>query len=245
MLQALDAQTGLVTIAEEARRDGRYLCPECNKLVGLRLPTRKIPHFAHYSTTACANAKPESERHQALKWLCKKFFAPFPVVWEVPLGERRVDALVAGLFAVECQVSPLSPLEWQARTENHNRHGSPVLWIWDIKRVCRKNTLEEAFVLEKNQRPVWTPPEIRLCHEESRELVFVADKHDIIPCRLGPLSRAEQAAAKKFGRGWPDAFFLPDALRKLAFFPEFDKNARFHFASRSKKLRLVGMGNIK
>jgi competence protein CoiA len=142
MLQALDAQTGQVTTAEEARRDGRYLCPECNKLVGLRLPRRKIPHFAHYSTTLCANAKPESERHQALKWLCKKFFAPLPVVWEVPLGERRVDAMVAGLFAVECQVSPLSPVAWQARTVSHNRLGFPVLWIWDVKRVCRKNTFE-------------------------------------------------------------------------------------------------------
>ena len=209
------------------------------------LPKRKIPHFAHFSTTWCRIAKPESERHQALKWLCKAFFAPLPVVWEVPLGERRIDAMVAGLFAVECQVSPLTPKEWQARTVSHNRLGFPVLWIWDVKRLARKNTFEEAFLLEKNQRPVWTPPEIRLCHEESRDLVFVADKHEIMPCRLLGLNRAEQAAAKKSGRGWADAFFGFQAMRKLAFFPEFDKSNRFHFASRSKKFRLVGMGDIK
>ena len=245
MLQALDAQTGLVTAAEEARREGRFVCPECGKLVGLRLGMRKVPHFAHYSSTWCTLAKPESHRHQALKLLCKTFFAPLPVIWEVPLGPRRVDAMVAGLFAVECQISPLGPKEWQARTENHNRLGFPVLWVWDVKRLCKKNTLEEAFVLERNQRPVWAAPEIRLCHEESRDLVFVADKHSILPCRLSPLSCAEQTAAKKIGRAGPDAFFWPQVLRKLAFFPDFDKNARFHFASRSKNLRLVGMGNIK
>jgi hypothetical protein len=201
--------------------------------------------FRAFSRTLCALAKPESPRHQALKWLCKQFFAPLPVVWEVPIGERRVDAMVGGLFVVECQASPLGALEWRARTENHNRLGFPVLWLWDVKRLCRKNTLEEAMVLERNRRAVWAAPEIRLCHEESRGLLFVGDKHAILPCRLASLSAGEQAAAKKVGRAWPDAFFWPQALRKLTFLPDFDKNARFHFASQSKKLRLVRFGNIE
>jgi hypothetical protein len=245
MLQALDALTGMIVTGAEARREGRYVCPECGKLVGPRVGARKVPHFAHYSRTGCALAKPESPRHQALKWLCKEFFAPLPVVWEVPLGERRVDAMVGGLFVVECQASPLRLQEWQARTENHNRLGFPVLWLWDVKRLCRKNTLGEALALERNQRAVWAAPEIRLCHEESRDLLFIGDKHAILRCRLMPLSAGEEAAAKKMGRAWPDAYFWPHALRKLAFFPEFDSNARFHFASRSKKLRLVRFGERK
>jgi hypothetical protein len=244
MLQAVDAQTGQPVAAEEARRDGRYVCPECGKLVGPRLGARKVPHFAHFSRTLCALARPEGPRHQALKWLCKKFFAPLPVVWEVPLGQRRADAMVGGLFVVECQTSPLSALEWQARTENHNHLGFPVLWVWDVKRLCRKNTLGEALLLEKRRRFVWTAPEIRLCHDESRELLFVADKHAIVACRLTPLSSREQAAAKNIGR-WPDALFQPRALRKLTFFPDFDRNARFHFGSRAKELRLVRLGNVK
>jgi hypothetical protein len=243
MLQALDAQTGMTVAGEEARRDGRYVCPECGKLVNPRLGGRKVPHFAHYSSTLCTLARPESPRHQALKWLCRRFFAPLPVVWEVPLGERRVDAMVGGLFVVECQASPLGVQEWQARTENHNRLGFPVLWLWDVKRLCRKNTLDEAYVLERNQRAVWTAPEIRLCHDESRDVVFVADKHTILPCRLAPLSSGEQTAAKRIGRAWADAFYWPQAMRKLAFFTDFDKNARYHFASRTKKLRLVRFGN--
>jgi Competence protein CoiA-like family len=226
---------------EEGRREGRYVCPECGKLVRLRLGGRRVPHFAHYSRTLCALAKPESPRHQALKWLCKKFFAPLPVVWEVPLGERRVDVMVGGLFVVECQTSPLGTQEWEARTENHNRLGFPVLWLWDVKRLCRKNTLAEAMVLERNQRSAWVAPEMRLCHAESRDLLFVGDKHELLPCRLTSLSSREQAAAKNGGR--PDAYFWPHALRKLTFFPDFDKNARFHFASCSKKLRLVRLGN--
>jgi competence CoiA-like predicted nuclease len=244
MLQALEAVTGLLVAAEEARRQERYACPECGRLVGLRFGARKAPHFAHFSRTLCALAKPESPRHQALKRLCKEFFAPLPVVWEVPLGERRVDAMVGGLFVVECQASPLGTDEWQTRTENHNRSGFPVLWLWDVKRLCRKNTLEEAFVLERNGRAVWTAPELRLCHDESRQFLFVADKHAILPCRLTFLSPGEQAAARKAGRGWPDAFFCLQAMRKLTFFPDFDKHARFHFASRSKKLRLVRFGNV-
>jgi Competence protein CoiA-like family len=241
MLQALDALTGLAVAGEEARREGRYVCPECRRLVGLRLGARKVPHFAHFSRTLCALAKPESPRHRALKWLCKKFFAPHSVEWEVPVGSRRVDAQVDGRFVIECQVSPLGIAEWQARTENHNRAGYPVLWLWDVKRLCRKNTLEEALVLERNARAVWTAPEIRLCHAESRDLLFVADKHQILPCRLQPLSPGEQAAAKSRCRV-PDDLYRPEALRKMTFYPGFDKNARFHFASRTKKLRLVRFG---
>jgi hypothetical protein len=245
MLQAIDALTGFSVAGEEARRDGRYMCAACGKLVGLRSGASKVPHFAHFSRTLCSLAKPEGPRHQALKRLCKEFFAPLPVVWEVPVGERRVDAMVDGRFVVECQASPLGCQEWQARTENHNRLGFPVLWLWDVKRLCRKNTLNEALVLERNGRAVWTAPEMRLCHDESRDLLFVADKHAIVGCRLTSLSDAEQAAAKKIGRAWPDAFFWPRALRKLTFFQVFDKNARFHFASRSKNLRLVRFGGIK
>src|SRR5438445_1775394 len=158
MLQALDATTGMAVAADEAPRHARYVCPECGKLVGLRLGAKKAPHFAHFSRTLCALAKPESQRHQALKRLCKSFFAPLPVVWEVPLGERRVDAMVGGLFVVECQASALGIEQWQGRTENHNRLGFPVLWLWDVKRLCRKNTLDEALVLERNQRAVWAAP---------------------------------------------------------------------------------------
>jgi competence CoiA-like predicted nuclease len=242
MLQAVDVQTGALVPGDEARRDGRYLCPECRTIVGLRLGARKVPHFAHLARTACALGKPESQRHQALKWLCKKFFAPLGVNWEVTIGDRRADVVVGNCFVVECQVSPLSIGDWQARTECHNRHGYPVLWLWDIKRLCRRNTLEEAFALERNGRPVWTAPELRLCHAESRELLYVADKHTITACKLISLSAGEQAQVKKIGRAWPEAFFWPQALRKLSFNPEFDKAARFHFASQTKKLRLVRFG---
>jgi competence CoiA-like predicted nuclease len=242
MLQAIEAQSGMVVAAEEAQREARHVCPECGRLVGLRLGMRKVPHFAHYSSTLCTLAKPESPRHRALKWLCKKFFAPLPVVWEVPLGARRADALVGGLFVVECQVSPLAVQEWQARTESHNRLGFPVLWLWDVRRLCRKNSLAEAFALERYRRAVWTAPEIRLCHDESRDTLFVGDKHTIIPCRLSTLTSAEQAAAKNTGKSWPTAFFQPQALRHMTFFRDFDKNARFHFASRTEKLRLVRLG---
>lgn len=239
MLQALDAVSGLAVPAEEARREGRYLCPECGKVVGPRLGTRKLPHFAHFARTLCALAKPESERHQALKLLCRHFFEPLPVTWEVPLGERRVDAMVGGLFVVECQASPLATHEWHARTANHNRLGFPVLWLWDIKRLCRKNTLDEALALERSGRPVWVAPELRLCHQESRDVLFVGDKHTMVACRLTRLSAREQSVSAQY-RG----FFGPTALRKLSFLPDFDKNARFHFASRTRGLRLVRFTNV-
>jgi hypothetical protein len=244
MLQALDAQSGTLVTADKARRESRHLCPECRMVVGLRQGARKVPHFAHFSRTLCTLARPEGQRHLALKWLCKKFFAPLDVDWEVPLGKRRTDVIVDGLFAIECQASPLCIQEWQARTENHNRLGYPVLWLWDVKHLCGKNTLEEATALEKARRVVWIAPEIRLCHAESRDLIFVGDKRAILPCRLSPLAGAEQVAARRNGGSWPAAIFWPHALRRLTFFPDFDKNARFHFASRTKNFRLVRFGNI-
>ena len=101
MMQAVDVVTGLTAAADEARRGGRYLCPECGALVGLRVGPRKVPHFFHYARSQCTLAQPEGPRHRALKELCKRFFAPLPVVWEVDLGQRRVDALVDGRFVVE------------------------------------------------------------------------------------------------------------------------------------------------
>ena len=240
MMQAVDVVTGWTVAGEEARRERRYLCPECGALVGLRLGARKAPHFAHYVTSRCTLAEPEGPRHRALKRLCKRFFAPLPVVWEAAVGERRVDALVGARFVVECQCSPLSPRDWRARSENHHRHGFPVLWLWDVKRLCRKNMLAEAMMLERNGRSVWVPPEIRLCHDESGGFVMVADKHEMLPCRLMPLSEGEQSAAKRDGS--PAAVFWPDSLRRLTLVPDFDRNARSHLASRSGKFRVVRLG---
>ncbi len=217
------------------------MCPECSALVALRAGSHKVPHFAHFSRRLCSLAEPESPRHRALKWLCKKYFAPLPVEWEVRLGKRRVDAFVNRQFVVECQASPLAWREWQARTADHNRHGYPVLWLWDVKRLCGKNTLTEALELEGKGRAVWAAPEIRLCHEESHDHLYVADKHDIMPCRLSPLSGVELESATARG-GWTDAVFWPQSLRRMTFFPDCDKNERFHFASRSKQFRLVRLG---
>lgn len=158
MLQALDVVTNLTVAADKAMRDKRYVCPGCQALVGLRHGPRKVPHFAHYSRSLCQLAESESARHRALKYMCRKFFAPQAVEWEVAVGERRVDARVDGKFVIECQASPLSILEWQVRTANHNRHGYPVLWLWDVKRLCRKNTLAEAKALASKERPVWVAP---------------------------------------------------------------------------------------
>src|SRR5687767_4137249 len=106
MMQAVDVETGAMVAGHEARRGGRFLCPECKTMVGLRSGLRKVPHFAHFSTTRCALAEPESPRHRALKWLCKPLFAPLTVAWETVLGERRADVLVGERFVVECQASP-------------------------------------------------------------------------------------------------------------------------------------------
>lgn len=239
-MQALDAATGLTIAGEEARRDGRYFCLECSALVGLRAGPRKIAHFAHCSTSRCTLAQPEGPRHRALKMLCRNFFTPLPVAWEVAVGDRRVDAMVDGRFVIECQTSPMAVEEWQARTEHHNRLGYPVLWLWDVKRLCRKNTLAEALVLERSRRCLPVPKEIRWCHDESHDRLLVADKHAIFPCQLATLTDNELAAAKHAGS--PAALYWPHALRRLMFFPNFDRNDRAHFPSRSGKLRLVRLG---
>ena len=240
MMQAIDAATGLTIAGAEARRGGRYCCPECSALVGLRAGPRKIAHFAHCSPTHCTLAAPESPRHRALKQLCKSYFAPMQVDWEIAVGDRRVDAMVDARFVIECQSSPMTFEEWHARTEHHNSHGFPVLWLWDVKRVCRKNTLAEALVVERSRRCLPIPKEIRSCHDESHDRLLVADKHDICPCQLATLTDNELAAAKQAGS--PAALYWPHALRRLTFFPDFDRYDRAHFPSRSGKLRLVRVG---
>jgi hypothetical protein len=215
MLQAIDALTDALVPSAEARREGRYVCPECKALVGLRAGAHKVPHFAHFARSRCALAEPESQRHLALKWLCRQLFSPATVEWEVCIGSRRADVLVGGALAVECQVSPLSIDEWSARTLNHNVHGYPVLWLWDVKRLCRKNTLAEALVLEQRNRAVWVPAEARFCHEEGHGLLCTGDKHGIRACRLDKCDLGNRRHAPSL----PDAFFWPDAVRSLSFLP--------------------------
>lgn len=41
MMQAIDVETGVMVAGDEARRDGRYLCPECKTVVGLRAGLRR------------------------------------------------------------------------------------------------------------------------------------------------------------------------------------------------------------
>ena len=73
----------------------------------------------------------------------------------------------------------------------------------------------------------------------------MGDKHTILACRLVPLNTGERATVKKLGRAWPDAYFWPEAIRKLTFQSEFDKDAPIYFASRAKNLRLVTFGAVE
>lgn len=190
MLTAIDVETGLAVVSEEARRERRYLCPECRTLVGLRAGKLKAPYFAHYERR-CRLSVPESPRHMALKLLCRHAFAPLQVEFEVIVGERRADVLVNRSFVVECQASALSVEEWRRRTRDHNRAGFPVLWLWDIRRLCGKNTLAEAQLLEDRGKAVWVPGEVRACQAECGGVIVTGDKHGLAACTCVPLAEGD------------------------------------------------------
>ena len=148
MLIAINATT-LRTSSEEAVRSERYRCPACREEVVLKQGERVIWHFAHRAGSSCRHGEGESLRHLEMKAKIGKRLRALglAVDYEVRLdyGKRHrvadvvVDDPHVGRYVVECQSSPLTGREYEARVRFYNEAGLSVLVLWDHARAIRRN----------------------------------------------------------------------------------------------------------
>jgi competence protein CoiA len=142
-----DGQT--VAAYFESKRNGPFVCLECNEQVVLKTGKLKVNHFAHANPLACRFAEGESEAHRRCKMEIYEALLKEPHVQnaalERPLGTVRPDvsAYINGVpVAIEVQISSLSVKAIMRRTIDYYRKGIYVLWLlqWTPKLDAERYT---------------------------------------------------------------------------------------------------------
>lgn len=165
--------------AWDAGRDQRCTCPECQTDVVVKRGRIVVPHFAHRPDSGCVYGIGESERHHEMKWQVGTMFAEKKVRYEVRFAPLRRADLVVGRWVVECQSSPLSIEEWEARTTFYNAAGSAVLWMWDEGRFQTLDDEEYRI-----------PAEIRHCHQKNYGTIYVlGNDGEVVAAHFSPVVR--------------------------------------------------------
>ncbi|HOM81644.1 MAG: hypothetical protein GX785_05735 [Armatimonadetes bacterium] len=210
---ALDSM-GQEVLAWDAVRDARHTCPGCAQEVVLKAGPVVVEHFAHRPGAACPLSLGESERHRQMKKQMGLLLRGMgcELRCEVAVSaEHRADLLVNGRFAVECQESPIGIAEMRQRTLDYTCLRLPVLWVWDLSRLCPGSGAEHFRDLDET-REYRVPAEIRDWHRESYGRVYVLDAGgELRACHLTP-------AAPRLTDGGPQGAwrdYTPRALRRL------------------------------
>lgn len=217
MLTALDGSDALV-LARDADTRGTYVCPECRTQLIVKAGAIVTRHFAHRARISCSLAVGESQRHMQMKEQVGGLFAGrVAVAYEKSIVPgRRADLVLGERIVVECQDSPISILEWAARTRDYNRAGHPVLWIWDITRVCGSRWVDsfEEIDLDAEWR---LPAELRYCHQCSFGRVYVLDAAgNLKSCHLARVATRESEWIDE-NHDQQSSSYTPRSLRHISF----------------------------
>ena len=163
-LKALNSD-GLEAISYELapanyRQD--WHCPHCQDPMSFVNANTRIKHFRHLVDRQC-DVEPESEEHLILKRKMFDIFAQhhFTCKYEVRVGDGIADVLATGTnhtYAIECQVSSISPDKVLARNENYDKSNVGYFWVLhpenylntvgDREYLFRLKLIERAFMDE-------------------------------------------------------------------------------------------------
>jgi competence protein CoiA len=119
-----------------SKREDRFLCPECNEEVILKMGKKRVNYFAHATPLICRFGTGESDSHRACKLEIYQALRTIPGIRDVELersfswGRPDVYAEINKLrVAIEVQISSLSIETIQKRTIEYGRNGIYVLWL--------------------------------------------------------------------------------------------------------------------
>ncbi|WP_223251911.1 competence protein CoiA [Bacillus atrophaeus] len=143
---------------EELSKGDTYYCPHCNSKMIYRKGEINHPHFAHKTLVDCPfSGENESKEHYEMKKrfydFLKKKYPNLKVDLEKCLvPNRRADMVICGkskTLVVEFQASKIEFQEVKERTQDYNKLGHPVLWIFHIQRFGY-----EQFHTEKRRKQI-------------------------------------------------------------------------------------------
>lgn len=153
MLNAYSKDDKIVTLLHLSRaeveqlRDQPYFCPACKHPVRIKNGKVKLPHFSHYSHSACTiHSEGETLEHLTLKKMFTKWCERQSICYELekylPDLNQRPDLLI-GNIALEIQCSPLSIQRLVERTKNYQKNGYIPIWICGKKIFSNHQVLSE------------------------------------------------------------------------------------------------------
>lgn len=125
-----------VLARDTSRAESPFVCPACQADVILKKGTRRVHHFSHQPSSACAIGSGETAEHHRAKLAiydslrCAGNVSDCEV--EKPLRGSIADvyARISGIpVAVEIQRSNLSEAEVRRRTLNYHAQGIAVVWV--------------------------------------------------------------------------------------------------------------------
>lgn len=122
--------------AFDAKRRGKYYCPQCDESVILKRGKSRVAHFAHSANSKCMFSEGESYEHllgkqQLFEWARKKGMKAELEVYFKAI-DQRADVLIRQedkLVAFEFQCSPLTLNDLLKRTEGYHTVGINCLWV--------------------------------------------------------------------------------------------------------------------
>ncbi|MCY8807797.1 competence protein CoiA [Bacillus atrophaeus] len=157
-IKALNEFKEIVYAWEELSKGDTYYCPHCNSEMIYRKGEINHPHFAHKTLVDCPfSGENESKEHYQMKkqffdFLRKKYPNLKIELENCLVPNRRADMVIYGrsqILVVEFQASKIEFKEVKERTQDYNKLGHPVLWIFHIQRFGY-----EHFHTEKKRKQI-------------------------------------------------------------------------------------------
>ncbi|MFW6287486.1 MAG: competence protein CoiA [bacterium] len=150
-----------VKLIKEAGQNRMLKCEECGKPVILKAGDKRVPHFAHLSTTNCnySNFSKETEEHKQGKLILYQYFKEKYPDSEVQVDYRLSNGRRANIYvvfdnanklAVEYQRKDIKIKDWRARHQNYQKLGINDLWILSTKKYKPLNAIKkDKFIFFK------------------------------------------------------------------------------------------------
>lgn len=149
------------TTLKKIRESTQFFCPQCKEPLLFKIGTVKIPHFAHYSRSACDTyfSEGESEQHLLGKEQLLNFFQSLQMQVELevflPEIQQRPDLLIEEgnkRFAIEFQCSPISMNRLIERNAGYKKLNIKPVWIPLTKSAHQKRGICKVSLSEQLQQ---------------------------------------------------------------------------------------------
>ena len=133
-------ENGNQIFAQEAKKKQSYFCPVCDTPVVLKAGNIKVPHFSHQHIMRCSRYlyKRESMLHLKLKhdlYLELNKYYDTAMEFYLESIEQIPDLLINKYWALEIQLSRISPELILSRTEGYYKLGMKVMWLLDEREL--------------------------------------------------------------------------------------------------------------